>query len=437
MLILFLLPFIIILANKAAQKFSWLLASFFLYEVVFTLINVPQSSISVIFHINFTLEDLFFFFMVVTLIAKRPEIKQSAFFSIRSNFLYLIFFIVFIIFLYVAFSKYGLISLFENRFKFYQILFFFLLIRYAATEKNLSLYYKYLYYLFFFTLIIYFLRISGALELPRHYQNIVDTTHEAKWNQFRFLSNLQVFELIMLVIIYGNYSKLSSLSNYIFFIAVFLILTSTQRTLTLFFLFYLLANFILSRYSKLRRSVFSILILSVITYLVFVYNPLVKNQLADSFLDISENYEGSNAKFKIIDVPLVLASLIQQDAVITGIQKFNIDRGNLEITMQYDIHNDYLIYLVFGGLILFIPLFFCWLFFLLKYFMLIIKNTASREEKIAFWWLLLAFVFNNTSGLGYIGTFILAYAGLLLYKRKINSLSILPSSLNSPGVSDS
>lgn len=394
----------IYIANRRYSLDS-ILNAFLFFQALTFLLDGLEIKVSML-GINAVGTDLFGFTIIAIFIQFVINNKTIFNYSDRPMF-YLKFYVLsFILAIILSISKHGVSDLQSARSTIYAVVFFMILP--ALFKSSYSYYPLFKFYRNFVVLIFikYLLTFLGFFPLPYS---------EHSYSALRFITNTDVLILLtyyIFVSLIRRYYKLSLFEKITFAISFLLIITSTQRALTIIFILYLVIDMMFINKAKARTV---LIVLGFLITVPFIFSQERITLFFTAFTDISENYEKSNAYYKQADIIASIEYLIESGDIYLGVgfadTIFERETEGFRSSEDRGIHNLFIMQLARGGLLLFVPLVLLWLYLLFSN----IKLAFTQDKKflyqqVAFWWMATYFLFNNTSGQLFASIIIISYA---------------------------
>lgn len=372
---------------------------------------------SFLFLSNFTFRDYFGFlsiyFTLHSLVKKSTPLPKSI-----NQIKYLLLFIVFYLCVLILFSVLfngtsGVQSNREGIYSFFTLTAF--VFNYSHKKIDLpNLFLKILRILVLSSIIIYLLRVGSLIEYSSGAYG-----REGDYSKYRFLINVQVLYLSIFYI-FTSVSrqfgvKLKRTDNILMYISAVLILTSTQRMITILFALYLLYEIIF-----FKRKQIPIIVFSMFSVLVIALSEQFIKMLESAFLILIES-DNSNAASKMKDIPASVIALYNDGSLLFGrlYQKEMLERSfqGFHSRSSRGIHNLFITNLFVGGLVWFSLTLTLWY----KVFSLLIKNYRKTKSLTQVYYIhamivsvIFIFLFNMSSGAAIINSLILSFSILFV-----------------------
>jgi hypothetical protein len=345
---------------------------------------------------------------------------------------FLIAYITEIIIVIASIGEYGILTLKVHRTTLHGFNLLFVVIGYQANKYNIEYLLLCLRNIVIVTIVVYPFKLLGILDIYSAYQEVAFTV---EYNKLRFLSNSQVLYLLLYFVFINTKARrgyyISKVEKLLSIIAIILIITSTQRMITLLFILYISYYFIIG-VKHLNAKIFTKILFSVVTvlFISIFANTYIMRTISSSLENVAQkqSFKYSTAYYKIID-PFVSSSMIvKENKWLYGrlIQRTVFKREYMTFKSSENrfIHNTFAQSFVEGGLFKTIPLLLLWVLLIIKSIRYNKLDGGNLYSEIASIWMVILFMYNNTSGNPFMNALILGLSLLIQYDYKFNSNSI-------------
>ncbi|MGF1587430.1 MAG: hypothetical protein ACFCUM_19090 [Bacteroidales bacterium] len=278
------------------------------------------------------------------------------------------------------------------------------------------------------TIIIYLFRITGIID---YYIGAGSYGGEETYSKYRYLINVQIIYLCLFYI-YATIRKQYGLELTLFdkilvYLCAFLIITSTQRMVTLLYGLFLVYEIV---FFQNKRFAFFTFALVVFGFLLLP--PEFKGMIQVAFIDVYD-YEGSTAESKLKDIPASINALYYDGSLIFGrffsAQGLERSFGDFYSRSTRGVHNLYITYMYNGGIIFFLMIISLWykvtnkllkLYKILTSVYFLIDNRSTALVLTCILSIVFLFLFNMSSGIGFLSSFILGFSIITLQMITFN-----------------
>lgn len=417
-----------ILAVWASKNLKNLFTTFLIIYIVRSFMEHSPQPIIYLVGYGFTIWDFYDVFLWGIIFIRYQEGHYKGFFASPFNKVLLIYFLCECIIICASAMTYGGKSLAGTKTSFHFFPFLFVILSYKYNNESLKDFYTLLLKISLVIIAIYIGTICGLLKL---YTQATLYSDQHTYLSLRYLSNRQVLMLLcffVLTIKQKQILKSPVAVNLLSIIVLFLIVTSTQRTLTLILTLYLCYEL----WKRPGRFLFTCLAVCGVTFIVlpFAKDILHFKLLESAFTNIIYDFWNTNAGMRILDNIFVIKKMWHEGNLLFGQlsdASFLAERVVAERILTFSVHNYFVGTFIFGGLLLSLPQLALWLSILIYLGGSVIARSASIEEELAFWWMLIYFLFNNTSGTGITTGLVLGYSMMIINDRLYIKLSTLES----------
>lgn len=418
-LVILILPsiFLLVIAFFFSKNIKRILILYFVFLVIYTFLNNENAPILTLFGFGVTLWDIWGFILFIMIVQRGLLRTFENFIRVPFSKLFIVYFLGEVLIMIFSIANYGVTTISTYKLSFYFFPFLLLLLTFKYDQETDNIIYNFLKALVIFSIIIYLLRVVGVISLYSHYAEAAEL---GSWNEIRYLSNNETLYLLLFLIISIKDRKqylVTNTNRILSFISFVLIITSTQRTVTLLLILFVIYELLTeTAYTFKKYSVYFLLTVVVFYFLSsnFTY------YLDASVNNVIYNFAASNGGYRVLDAQVTINTMLNRHNFLFGEmitpEIFSRYLG-FGVMVNYPVHNLFILSFVHGGLFLVIPMLLFWLLPLGKLLFLRIRKKINLTQEIAFLWLLVFFIFNNTSGVGIFNGLVFAYVLWSLDKK--------------------